>query len=256
MKNQLRICTWNIHFGHELPLILKIIKKSKDFQNIDLLALQETSIHNGIDDALTIAQILGKEYDYFQVNAHLFKKIPQANALIWNTKRIMVTKKESFFLPKVYQGNISRLEKTFFLFVPKQQRNSLVIEGKFSKKTIRIYVSHLDVFGFAHKRAQLATVFLDEKIREEVDMTFIAGDFNTFKFYKRPTWQSLADDTALYGFKDITSDIIWTFFHPKLRMRQKLDAIFIKPQNLSYTSWSLDIPGSDHIPVFANINLP
>ncbi len=255
MKNELQICTWNIKFGFRLPIILQTIQYNADFKNLDFFALQEASVHNGIEDAEAIARTLGDDYEYFQVSTHVFLKMLQANALIWNNKRIKITQKESFLLPRAHEAKIPRWEKTFLRVIPKQQRHSLVLEGMFGTRSLRIYVAHLDVLGFTHRRNQLNTIFLDQQLRSPTDITCIAGDFNTFKIRKRPSWNALVEDTKTQGFVDLTSEINWTFSEPRLRMKQKLDAIFLKPNTLSYTSWSLDEPGSDHIPVFANIVL-
>lgn len=252
----MKICTWNIKFGLGLPSILKTIRSHQEFHGLDFFAIQESSAHKNVEDARIIANELGREYDFFQVNTHRMFGHLQANAIIWNTNRVYISKKESFLLPKAQESKIPQWEKTFLRLIPKQQRNALVLEGTIEDKKIRIYVSHLDVVGFTHRRNQLNTIFLDNLLRSATDITCIAGDFNTIRFKKRPTWQAFVEDTKKQGFIDLTTEITWTFSEPRLRMKQKLDAIFLKPSHLIYTSQSLEVPGSDHIPVFANITLP
>ena len=67
--------------------------------------------------------------------------------------------------------------------------------------------------------------------------------------------QSVCAPTGAAAFcTDLTSDIKWTHAIRRVPVRQKLDAIFVSCERpLQYWSWSLDLPSSDHIPVFAEI---
>src|SRR6185312_3493347 len=79
----LRIATWNIFFGNDLATILHTIKTHEDFKNLDIFAIQEASIHDGVEDAKRIAAAFGAQYDYYQVTSHMYKGIVQANAIVW-----------------------------------------------------------------------------------------------------------------------------------------------------------------------------
>jgi len=274
MKKSISIATWNLHYGIELKKILSSIRKNESFAKIDFLMLQEASIHNGREDASVIADLLGKQYTYFQVTAQMLKGIPQANALIWNKGEIAIEKFDILELPPLHSG--SRLQipyKKIFdkehglaIFIKSvlQKRISLLLEGKIYEKTFRIYVVHFDIVGFASKKRQMSFILEDANYRKKVDIEIIAGDINTFKYFNLPNWTSIKETTEKAGFKDLTTEIEWTFsdyrFSKSYFARHKLDAIFIRHKSqrtkLNYTSWSLDIPGSDHIPVFANITLP
>jgi endonuclease/exonuclease/phosphatase family metal-dependent hydrolase len=109
--------------------------------------------------------------------------------------------------------------------------------------------------GYHHKRQQFDRILSDAQTRTSVDLTIVAGDLNTFKLIRsRPRWTQLENAAAAAGFKDLTSEIRWTHSVPRLRFKQKLDAIFVKyTQPTQCRSWSLDVAGSDHIPVFAEI---
>ncbi len=253
--DSLRICTWNIKKGQYLPLLLNEVSRNDIFSGLDIFGIQESFIHDEIEDASKITKILGSEYKYFQQNIQIRHNLLQGNAFIWNSKRIKINKKESFFLPDVYGKHLPRWERTFFKFVPKQDRNCIAVEGMFGKKSIRIYVTHLDVLGYSHKRAQLQAIFTHSSMQKPVDITCIIGDFNTFKIITRPKWKHLAKDAQEAGFQDLTTEIVWTFSRPRVRFKQKLDSIFIKPFDFKYTSWSPNIKGSDHIPVFCDIKI-
>ena len=238
-----------------MPTLLKEVSKNKIFAGLDIVGIQESFIHEEIEDAARIAKTLGPDYKCFQANIQIRRNLVQGNAFIWNSKRIKITKSESFFLPDVHGLHMPNWERTFFKFVPKQERNCIVAEGKLGKKTIRIYVTHLDVFGYFHKRAQLKAIFTHSDAQKSVDITCIIGDFNTFKIARRPRWRNLAGDALESGFRDLTTEIIWTFSRPRVRFKQKLDSVFIKPFDFPYKSWSLNIKGSDHIPIFCDINI-
>lgn len=253
--DKLRVCTWNIKQGQYLPTLLKEIGSQKDFSGLDILAIQESFIHDEVEDAAKIAEKLGPQYKYFQENVKITFGLLQGNAFIWNSDRITIKKKMSFFLPGVRDKHTTRLEKMFFRLLPKQDRNCLVLEGTFGKHSIRIYVTHLDVLGYTHKRAQLKAIFTHALSQKPTDFCCIIGDFNTYKFVTRPNWKNLAEDASESGFQDLTTEILWTFSRRRVRFKQKLDSIFIKPFDYKYKSWSLDINGSDHIPVFSDIHL-
>ena len=110
---------------------------------------------------------------------------------------------------------------------------------------------------YALKHQQFNYILEDAQKRSAADLSVIAGDLNTFRLFRaRPSWQQLEDAANTVGFRDITTEILWTRSESGGRLKQKLDAIFIQqPRAVPYRSWSLEIPGSDHIPVFADLRL-
>ena len=257
MTQTIQLATWNIQLGLQLDTILQAIKTQADFAGIDLLALQEASVHSDRPDAETIAHALGPAYQCYQVTAHFLGKYAQANALVWNSHRFRVSNRDTVILPRVRELELPRAERVILCALPEQQRISSVLEGIMDTESLRVYVAHLDVLGVAHKREQFLKILLDARERQPVtDLTIIAGDLNTFRIRSRPTWKNLAAAATREGFEDLTTDILWTHQVKRVRFRQKLDAIFLRHSRpFVYRSWSLDIPGSDHIPVFAEIRV-
>lgn len=250
----IRLCTWNIEFGFQLGAILDALQSCGDFDGVDLLALQEASIHFGVKDARAVAHALGVDYDYYQVTAQHVDGRTQANALVWNTRRVQVLEHGSVKLPHMHEVMRSRAERALLRRLPPQDRISVFADGKLGSQTFRIYVAHLDVVGYRHKRQQFARILSDAQTRTACDVAVIAGDLNTFRIHTRPKWTRLEQDARQAGFTDLTSDIRWTHSVPRLRLRQKLDAIFVRcTQPVTCRSWSLPVDGSDHIPVFAEI---
>jgi endonuclease/exonuclease/phosphatase family metal-dependent hydrolase len=237
----------------ELDRILSSIDRTEDFADLDLLALQEASVHRGREDAEAIAARLGPDFRHHQVETHILQGHVQANALIWNSSRVRILEKDSLVLPGRQENRLSRTERTLLRVARVQQRMALVFDTWIAGQAIRLYVAHLDVLGYQHKLLQFNRILEDLEARDEADITILAGDLNTFKMATRPRWTRLRSAAEDAGLEDLTSDIKWTL-RSRVPARQKLDAIFVKCERpLAYASWSLDLPGSDHIPVFAEI---
>lgn len=253
MARTLRLCTWNIQLGLQLETILQAVRTQADFADLDVLAIQEASLHSDEEDARILSRALGPDYDSHQITAHFLGTYPQANALIWNTSRIRLDKKDTIMLPRVREVKLSRAELTFLCALPQQQRICVIGEGALSDERIRIYAAHLDVLGLQHKHEQFYRILRDVQ-EHTADLTIVAGDLNTFRIRSRPRWLDLSAAAERAGLLDLTSDIQWTHAVRRMHLHQKLDAIFVKSARpIDYRSWTLDIPGSDHIPVFAEI---
>ena len=228
----LRVCSWNVQLGRRLEVVLSALE---ELGRPDVLALQEVSRAGGLEDAARLAERLGPEYKCWQVTAQLLRGREQANALIWNRRRVAVEQREVLDLPR------SR----------RSRRNALMIEGRFGRRRLRLFCVHLDVLGVAHRRDQLRAVLDHDADRPAADLTVIAGDLNTFGLNGRPAWAGLYAEALAHGFQDVTAGVGWT--QARLRVRQKLDAVLARPPELVSRSWALDLPGSDHIPVLAEI---
>ena len=161
MTPSLRLCTWNIEFGIQLDAIASAAKSCADFADIDLLALQEASIHDGVEDGRVIAQALGEQYECYQMTAQRVNGRVQANALIWNAKRVQVDSMGSVKLPQRHEVKLSHAEGLFLRAIPLQRRISIVVEGRVAEKLLRIYVAHLDVMGYELKRRQFHYILED-----------------------------------------------------------------------------------------------
>lgn len=235
----LRIATWNLEFGHRLPLILEGLSTLPAF---DVLALQELSVHGGELDAERIASHLGPDWRAAQATAQLLRGLHQANGFVWNAQRVTALDITSIGLPTPSGRAMRRL--------PPSRRNATVMDARHDGQRVRLYSVHLDVFGIAHKHAQFAYVLADATRRPPVDLTVIAGDMNTYGIAGRPRWAELRRLAEAAGFQELTVGIGWT--HRGLGVRQKLDAIFASPAGAHHVR-KVHVPGSDHIPVWANL---
>jgi len=212
----------------------------------DLISLQELSIHHGRTDAQSIASQLGESWRFEQVTAQVVAGRAQANGILWDSRRIELEDLETIELPTP-AGRVMRA-------MPRQRRNALVANLRLGALLVRLYAVHLDVFGIAHKHAQLARVLDHASGPASADLMLIAGDMNTYGVAGRPRWAELRRLAAAARFEEVTTGIGWT--HRALGVRQKLDAVFAAPQGLPHRAWRLPLPGSDHVPVLVDLELP
>ena len=240
----LRVCTWNINLGVQLDDVLRAVSMHRDFAGLDLFALQEASVHHGHPDGHAIAALLGPDYECHQVTAQTVRRKIQANAMIWNRSRIDVDRLDHIRLA----GGRS---------LHKQRRNSVVVEGECDRLSVLAYSVHLDIFGATHKREQLLDVMADRPHRRPADLTIVAGDLNLFGLSRWPSWSKLIDAYEAEGFIDAARSIRWTHSLGALPIRQKLDSILVRtPRGMKLRSWTVEVRGSDHIPLFADLTPP
>ncbi|HZQ06443.1 MAG TPA: endonuclease/exonuclease/phosphatase family protein [Anaerolineae bacterium] len=256
MAQTLRFCSWNIQVGMRRRALLDIIKNYPDFQNLDVLALQEASAHEHGDDASSIAHLLGESYRSYHHIYHRVKTRPQANALVWNSTRVQFDSIEHHILPNLTEAQIPRAERAVLNRLKPQPRVNLIGSGSWNSVTLRVCAAHLDVMGYRFKRQQFRAVLDDLRVRPATEITILAGDFNTFRIGGRPTWAQLKRDAAELGLRAVTDKIQWTQAIRSIRLRQKLDEIFVtSARPYRARVWTLDVYGSDHLPVFADLEL-
>ena len=243
----MRICTWNIHLGRRLDRILEAVRIHPDFAGLDLMALQEASVHDGRTDAEAIASALGPEYRSFQATAQLRGERSQANALIWRQGSFELGRSpEVVTLPGRGEIQVRRVERTLLRAAPPQARMALCLESD----TLRVYVLHLDVIGFTHKLEQFKAVVSHMAGRAPVPLELVAGDLNTFGPAIVQPWRRLAAAARSAGLVNVTAGIRRTHW-----TGQKLDAIYARAAApVSHRAWTLKVRASDHLPVFAEIN--
>jgi endonuclease/exonuclease/phosphatase family metal-dependent hydrolase len=240
--SMLRVCTWNINLGVRLDEVLDAVSTHRDFAGLDLFALQEASVHHGHPDGHAVAALLGPDYECHQVTAQTIRGHIQANAMIWNRRRVKVDRFDHLQLA----GGRS---------LYKQQRNSVVVEGESDRVSLLAYSVHLDIFGAAHKREQVLDVMKDRLARPPADLTIVAGDLNLFQLSRWPSWSKLIEAYEAEGFADAARRIRWTHSHRALPIKQKLDSILVRsPAGVKLRSWTVEARGSDHIPLFADIS--
>jgi endonuclease/exonuclease/phosphatase family metal-dependent hydrolase len=237
-----RICTWNILLGLRLSAVLTAVSTRPDFHRLDLLALQESSVHDGTPDAALIAAAMGSNYRYFQASAQRLRGREQGNALIWRKGLFEHDKHEVVSLSDVPMEKITRAERALLRAIPPQKRIAVRAESH----ELRVYVMHLDVLGFTHKLEQFRAILADMAARPPVPMTLIAGDLNTFGPPRLQLWRRLRTAAQEAGLVELTQGLRRTHW-----TGQKLDAIYMRARRApKHRAWTLSERASDHRPVF------
>jgi endonuclease/exonuclease/phosphatase family metal-dependent hydrolase len=240
----MRICSWNILLGLRLNAVLDAVRSLPDFRQVDLFAIQEASVHDGLQDAAAIAEALGEDYSYFQATAQLFRGREQGNALIWR-RGLFEAVPEVVSLTVSEAVAMSRAERALLRAVPPQKRIAIRAESEH----LRVYVMHLDVLGFTHKLEQFRAILADMGSRPSVPLTILAGDMNTFGPPRLQLWRRLRAAAHEAGLVELTHSLRRTHW-----TGMKLDAIYSQGRSTSaYHAWTLSLRASDHLPVFAEI---
>jgi endonuclease/exonuclease/phosphatase family metal-dependent hydrolase len=254
MLNSVRVCTWNIQLGLRLDAVLDAVQDHRDFRGLDLLCLQEASVHDGRPDAARIAEAMGAGYDHLQATAQVRRGLPQANALIWRREAFKPGTAQIVSLSNSATAEMTRVERALLRAISPQQRIAVRAESE----ALRVYVVHLDVIGFTHKLEQFKAVIDAMAARAPVPLTIVAGDLNTFGPPAWQLWRRLQAAASEAGLVEVTTEVGRTHW-----TAQKLDAIYIRagraqgaPDVTPFTSraWALNLRASDHQPVFADIS--
>jgi endonuclease/exonuclease/phosphatase family metal-dependent hydrolase len=241
----MRICTWNIQLGLRLDAVVDAVRKSDDFRDLDLFAIQEASIHRGRPDATAIAEAMGPDYECFQATAQVYRRQEQGNALIWRRGLFEAQAPEIVSLSRVDTLKMTRAEQALLQAIKPQRRMAIRVESD----RLRVYVMHLDVVGFTHKLQQLMAVLDDMTARPPVPLTLLAGDLNTFGPPRLVLWRKLRAAAHAAGLVELTRGVRRTHW-----TRQKLDAIYAQaPAVPKHHAWALEVRASDHLPVFAEL---
>jgi endonuclease/exonuclease/phosphatase family metal-dependent hydrolase len=241
----MRVCTWNIQLGLRLQAVVDTVGTRDDFKGLDLLCLQEASVHRGRLDSATIAETLGSGYEHFQATAQMHRGQVQANALIWRRETFQPGKPQIVSLTNPVLAKMTRAERVLLRAVTPQQRIAIRAESS----ALRVYVVHLDVIGFAHKIEQLRAVTTDMATRPPVPLTLVAGDVNTFGPPGLRLWRRLAAAASEAGLVEVTREVVRTHW-----TSQKLDAIFVRTDAaFKSRAWTLGVRASDHQPVFVDV---
>lgn len=242
----MRICSWNIQLGRRLDSVLELVGREPAFRGLDLLALQEASVHDGVPDGATIAARLGASYEWFQANAQERGGHDQANALIWRRGLIGgASDPEVIALPGSERIEMGPPERLLLRVIPPQVRMAIRAESP----SLRMYVAHLDVVGFRHKLEQFQAVLRDMTSRPPVALTVVAGDLNTFGPVRPHLWRGIAAAAKAAGLVNLTASVRRTHW-----TGQKLDAVYAtSTAGFQHRAWTVNSRASDHLPVFVDI---
>lgn len=237
------MCTWNILLGLRLNKVLECVRDLREFADVDIIALQEASVHDGRPDAQAIAEAMGPDYAYVQATAQLFRGREQGNALIWRRGLFPEQSPHVLSLTEIDTSRLTRVERALLRAIPPQKRIAIRAESAH----MRVYVMHLDVVGFTHKLEQFRAILSDMEGRPPVPLTLIAGDLNTFGPPRLQLWRRIRRAAHDAGLVELTRGLRRTHW-----TAQKLDAIYAAGAiSSSHRAWTRAVRASDHLPVFA-----
>jgi endonuclease/exonuclease/phosphatase family metal-dependent hydrolase len=281
----LRLISYNIQRGICFDAIFSHFKFIKEFQEADILVIQEVCVPKQSENAL-LRLLHGfsdrRAWSYRKVMTYPDKEY--GNGFIFKEDWIPVTE-EIVPFPQV-----SRLK-----WYEKQKTEGGVPDTKsafvqtFRRKDcfIRIANVHMDfVGGPLHRQTQLQCL-LDFLSRDEAPSTVldvICGDFNTVGYFRsrraRQNTQSVLDLALRQGYINCSESIDWTsdlfsnidaddpsrFFLSvckslKFHFRQKTDHVLAKgvksilQAKKVFLPSSQHLPGSDHIPLYVELKI-
>lgn len=226
-----------------MSAVLEAVRTLPDFQDVDLFALQEASVHDGRPDAEAIAEAMGPGYAYFQATAQIFRGQEQGNALIWRRGLLDREATAVVSLSDLPMPLMSRTERALLRAVRPQRRIAVRAESA----ALRVYVMHLDLVGFTHKLEQFRAIVDDIAARPPVRLTVLAGDLNTFGPPRLHLWRRIRAVAQQAMLTELTQGLRRTHW-----TAQKLDAIYVRgPVGKHRRAWTLNVRASDHLPVFA-----
>ncbi len=282
VKESLTIVSYNIGLGgRKIEEIATNFRRHRGLALADIVCLQEASGGYKLD-AQVIAEALGPEYKYTNVESQKIFGLMQASAFVYNSKHLKPIAVESMELPFPPFWYYP----VYFLLSAKikfSRRACLIQTFGFRGKTIRLANVHLELGGgWRLKKKQLNSVLDRLNQMEHVDIEIICGDLNAVnivpdRFSRRRHF--LAAIHRLFerhGFKDISTRIGWTFslrdINPQHRlflffkairklgikylMYRKLDFMFVRDSGKKFRvgdAVSYDVNGSDHIPIAVKI---
>ena len=255
-RSQLHVCSWNIHVGLERALLLRSVRENSHFAGLDLLFLQEASTDLHGTDAHLIAEALGPSYSAVQRNLDRRLNRTRGLGFVWNAAIITVSEIDLLELPHIRHPNVKRLHRYALTAVGARRRWALTVTAEIAGHTLRAYNIHLNPGAFAYQMEQFQAILRDDEHRPPVDLVVLIGDFNSLRVDRRK-WLACFSELQRRGYANISEDVDWTFrtFRSRRFLRQKLDNILVKTRfPLEHSAHSQDIPGSDHLPVFARLS--
>ena len=236
--------------------MLHSVQDNPHFAGLDVLFLQEASADEHGTDAHLIADALGVQFSAIQRNVDRRLNRTRGLGLVWNPATVEVQDVDLLELPHVRHPNIKRLHRYALTAVRARRRWALTVTAQIGGHSVRAYNIHLNPGAFAFQMEQFQAILRDAEHRPEVDLVILIGDFNSLRIDRR-RWLTWFAELERRGYANVSEDVDWTFRtfrSQRFPIRQKLDNILVKSRwPLGHEAHSQDIPGSDHLPLFAKL---
>lgn len=271
---RLIIATYNTHFCQEPKQLIKNICQMADSKGVVVFCLQEVVRYPNQEFFITsLLKQLDKNWSAICHVGEDESWQGMGNCIIWNEEKLHIQKTEKILLP-IHQG-MALHESVFSTLIAGEsvifQRRAIIGTFKFHQQCIQIANVHLDHIGGPTQRKKQLLYLLDE-LKSEIHDRIICGDFNTFDLRHTSKESKLLQ--AIFGreYEDVSKESGWTadinrvnFDHAfplfkmfikqlRIHIQRKLDYVWVK--GLKKVSLEkLDLPGSDHLPMIAGLEI-
>ena len=241
---QLRIVTYNVHFGRDVSRIAAQLHENPRTGRADILLLQEirSYVREGTSRAHRLAERLGMAYVY----------APAHRTDDGGTHGLAVLSRLQLRDPQVLELPPFKIGGAI------ERRIALRVHVEVAGQPVRIYNVHLDTrLDPADRLAQLAPLLADAADQERV---LLGGDFNTnpFRWLRRTlpigcSAQPQALDLAMQhaGYATPTAAFASTVTTRLLKMR--LDAIYVRGLSAGAAGVEREVVASDHLPMWLDV---
>ena len=274
MRKTIRVATYNVLHSYNPAQIATNIKQMAD-SGVDVFALQEVLKDEGKEFILdVILKKLGETWkaEYSLIPVYSWRT--WGTAILYNSKKIKLLEARKIDMKKMDRLSIlnSVLSRVIMGGKGKVYPRTF-INAKLSFDAHVFYFSsiHPEFFSDTAWRLRELYNFLNKKIKtKEDDAEIIAGDFNTVDLLNTHLERKLIQKVLGNGYTEASAAIPWSvdimnvsekfatpmflllkkflFFH----VYRKFDYIWIKNLKL-VEARSLKLPGSDHLPIIAEL---
>lgn len=228
---QLKIVSWNIYGGRKLPEMIECLREA----NPDIIGLQEVLQDEGgaNNSAKAIADVLGYTYVYETTTllmpsiSHLLEKHKIENNMEWGNAIL---------------SKYPLSDRNVHVLSGDRKRTALEATVKIEDKSLHVFSTHLVYAAVQPSEIQTTQVHNLIKVLPK-ENCLVMGDFN-----------ATPDSKAI---EDMSKAMMNTESDPTKFSAdgQKLDYIFSSADIQTLSSGTLDSQASDHLPIYANIEI-
>jgi endonuclease/exonuclease/phosphatase family metal-dependent hydrolase len=280
-----KLISYNIQRGIHFDTLFSHFKSVREFQEADILAIQEACVVKGGKNTLpSLLKAFPGEYSWSYRKVMTYPDKEYGNGFIFKAAWTPIAE-EVIALPQVKALKWYEKQKTEG--GAPDTKSAFVQTFQKEDHFVRITNVHMDFAGGTpHRQTQLRHLlnFLDRSAVTQPLPDIICGDFNTAgRFYSpeaRQNTQSVLEMALSQGYTDCSQTVDWThdlfssidkedparYFlrlckYLGFRFRQKMDHILARgiksiPQIKKITlPQHARFPGSDHIPLYAEFEI-
>jgi endonuclease/exonuclease/phosphatase family metal-dependent hydrolase len=240
----LRVVTFNVHFGADVPALVRAIRSNPRLSQADVLLLQEIESHPGDDRAAKLAEAL--QLDLVYAPARLEGDGTHGLAIL---SRYPLTNLEVLGLKQFDLG-----------FRGTRRRIAMAATVQLPGRAVRVYNVHLDTRLTPEDRLRQLEPVMEEAARQP--FAIIGGDFNTINAVASllpmvpvplPGFSQAAGLDAYmkaHGFSTPFEGIGRTHWFP-----MRLDAVFARGLEVERFDKETSVDVSDHFPLWVDLKV-